>query len=155
MHCSTYCCFFLPILNPVNVVPFLPSPHCLLPPFSSSCLFSFSLSSFICIFFLLLPSSCTGTCLKRARHARKTCIVYIKVFWLIALSHQTACSRSSKARHLTGGALRSRLTCGAGAGTVLARPERSGHPDLSMVAAPLVASPRRAQAPQPAPFRRY
>ena len=73
MHCSTYCCFFLPILNPVNAVPFLPSPHCLLPPFSSSCLFSFSLSLFICIFFLLLPSSCTGTSLKRGRHAQKTC----------------------------------------------------------------------------------
>ena len=71
MHCSTYCCFFLPILNPVNAVPFLPSPHCLLPPFSSSCLFSFSLSPSIRLFFLFLPSSSTGTSLKRARHARK------------------------------------------------------------------------------------
>ena len=61
------------IINPVNNVPFLASPPCLLPPFSSSCLFSFSLSPSIRLFFLFLPSSSTGTSLKRARHARKTC----------------------------------------------------------------------------------
>ena len=59
------------IINPVNNVPFLASPPCLLPPFSSSCLFSFSLSPSIRLFFLFLPSSSTGTSLKRARHARK------------------------------------------------------------------------------------